>query len=221
MTVASFCRACGKALTEEEKAVQGAIYCTACAPAQEAPKPDPVTVPPPPPPLGGTPYVPPPPGTPSPGLAFLLGLIPGVGAIYNGQYAKGLVHVFVFGFLMSIANSRYNGDLEPLMVLMTVGWYLYMPFEAYHTAQRKAHGEVVDEFSSVFPVSRPGFPIGPVMLILVGVVFLLNNLEILRFSQIMKYWPVSLIILGLWMLYQRLAGADSQAMSPEVNHESH
>jgi len=26
----------------------------------------------------------------SPALAFLLGLIPGVGAIYNGQYVKGL-----------------------------------------------------------------------------------------------------------------------------------
>ena len=26
----------------------------------------------------------------SPGLAFLLGFIPGVGAIYNGQYVKGI-----------------------------------------------------------------------------------------------------------------------------------
>ena len=33
----------------------------------------------------------------SPGLAFLLGFIPGVGAIYNGQYVKGLIHVVVLG----------------------------------------------------------------------------------------------------------------------------
>ena len=32
----------------------------------------------------------------SPGLAFFLGWIPGVGAIYNGQYAKGLVHAVAF-----------------------------------------------------------------------------------------------------------------------------
>ena len=41
----------------------------------------------------------------SPGLAFLLGLIPGVGAIYNGQYAKGLVHVLILGMLISIMSS--------------------------------------------------------------------------------------------------------------------
>ena len=35
----------------------------------------------------------------SPGLALFLGMIPGVGAIYNGQYAKGLVHAIVFGIL--------------------------------------------------------------------------------------------------------------------------
>jgi len=31
----------------------------------------------------------------SPGLALFLGLIPGVGAIYNGQYAKGMVHAII------------------------------------------------------------------------------------------------------------------------------
>ena len=41
---------------------------------------------------------------------LLLGLIPGVGAIYNGQYAKGLVHAVVFGLLVSaIANGHGNG----------------------------------------------------------------------------------------------------------------
>ena len=61
----------------------------------------------------GPAYTPPPPGAPgyvyadvSPGLALFLGMIPGVGAIYNGQYAKGLVHAVVFGVLCSIADSR-------------------------------------------------------------------------------------------------------------------
>jgi hypothetical protein len=36
------------------------------------------------------------PGEPSPGLAALLGFIPGVGAMYNEQYAKGIVHLMVF-----------------------------------------------------------------------------------------------------------------------------
>src|ERR1019366_7316784 len=36
----------------------------------------------------------------SPGLALFLGMIPGVGAIYNGQYAKGMVHAIIWGVLM-------------------------------------------------------------------------------------------------------------------------
>jgi hypothetical protein len=52
----------------------------------------------------------------SPGLAFLLGFIPGVGAIYNGQYVKGLIHVVVFGLLISIVSSDdMSGNLQPLI----------------------------------------------------------------------------------------------------------
>ena len=50
----------------------------------------------------------------SPGLAFLLGLIPGVGAIYNGQYVKGLMHVVILGILISIVSSGSAGGMEPL-----------------------------------------------------------------------------------------------------------
>ena len=57
-------------------------------------------------------------GGPSPGFAFLLGLIPGVGAIYNGQYAKGLIHVVILGLLISITSSGAAGDLEPLFGLL-------------------------------------------------------------------------------------------------------
>src|SRR5262249_49403181 len=66
--------------------------------------------PPPPAPIPTGPPPPPPPAVAysnvSPPLAFCLGWIPGVGAIYNGQYAKGLVHAFIWGILMSMADSR-------------------------------------------------------------------------------------------------------------------
>ena len=35
-------------------------------------------------------------GGPNPSVAAVLGLIPGVGAMYNGQYFKGLIHVVIF-----------------------------------------------------------------------------------------------------------------------------
>src|ERR1035438_8964318 len=100
----AYCRACGKALcTECKRTAQGTIFCDEHAPAaaiegairqavvdrmaQET-----AAAAGPPPPAGSIAT-----GDVSPGLACLLGFIPGVGAIYNGQYAKGLVHAIIFG----------------------------------------------------------------------------------------------------------------------------
>jgi hypothetical protein len=145
----------------------------------------------------------------SPGLAFLLGFITGVGAIYNGQYVKGLIHVVVFGLLISIvSNDEMSGNLQPLFGMMIAVWVFYMAFEAYHTAKRRQLGQPVDEFSSIMPrAGHPArFPLAPTVLIAVGLLFLLHNLDILRISQVIRYWPVALIALGGYMLYERLAG---------------
>lgn len=158
----------------------------------------------------------------SPGLAFLLGLIPGVGAIYNGQYAKGLVHVVVWGLLVSIASSHAADNMEPLFGMLIVAWFFYMAFEAFHTARKRRMGEPVDEFSSLVPLKgrAAGLPVAPLVLIMLGSIFLLNNLEILRLSQLLRYWPVFLIVLGAYMLYARIAGDEAPRQgNPEVGHE--
>ncbi len=139
----------------------------------------------------------------------MLGFIPGVGAIYNGQYVKGLIHVVVMGVLISIVNSdEMSGNLQPLFGMLIAVWVFYMAFEAYHTAKRRQLGQPVDEFSSIVP--RTGhptrFPLAPTVLIAVGVLFLLHNLNILRLGELIRYWPVALICLGAYMLYERLSG---------------
>jgi hypothetical protein len=73
-------------------------------------------------------------GEPSPGLAALLGFIPGVGAMYNGQYAKGIVHLIVFAVLVSLADA--NG----IFWLFVWGWVFYMVIEAHHTATARRDG---------------------------------------------------------------------------------
>ncbi|MCC6586359.1 MAG: hypothetical protein IT168_06540 [Bryobacterales bacterium] len=223
---AIYCRNCGKPLTDEDKATPGRILCSVCAPAPSAAagpaatatvtEPSPYTAAP------GMRVEPVSDGV-SPGLAFMLGLIPGVGAIYNAQYVKGLVHVFVFGVLLALANSAGHSqpELEPLLVMLVMAWIPYMAFEAYHTAKRRKYGIRVDEFSSVFPL-RGGNVAGPAALIGVGLIALLNNLEILRISQLLRYWPLGLIGLGVYMLYVRLS--DSAVVPPaveEVSHDSH
>lgn len=188
---AAFCRTCGKALCAEcQRVAQGTIFC-----AEHAPEIPPAAAP-----------ICPVPGA-SPCFAFLLGLIPGVGAIYNGQYVKGLIHVVILGVLISIVSSGAAGGLEPLFGLLIALWFFYMAFEAYHTAARRQRGEPVDEFSSLFPVTgaRVGFPAGPVVLIALGTLFLLHNLGLIQMREILRYWPVFLIALGAYMLYARLS----------------
>jgi Domain of unknown function (DUF5668)/B-box zinc finger len=223
----AYCRACGKAICEScRRTFEGTIYCEEHAPV---PAPAPAA------PAAGTGYspytAPAPPPIPdagaSPGLAFLLGLIPGVGAIYNGQYVKGLVHVVILGILISIVSSGdASGGMEPLFGMMIGVWVFYMAFEAYHTAKKRQAGQTVDEFSSLVSLHGHGshFPVAPAVLIAVGLLFLLNNMEIIRFSQFIRYWPIALIGLGVYMLYERVSASTPRGDSRpngvvEATHE--
>jgi hypothetical protein len=85
-----------------------------------------------------SPYVPPPirpHGSPHPGTAAVLGLFPGVGAMYNGQFFKGLIHVVIFAVLVSMA------DHYGIFGIFIAAWILYQSFEAYHTAKARLEGQ--------------------------------------------------------------------------------
>lgn len=139
---------------------------------------------------------------PSSGWAFILGLIPGVGAIYNQQYAKGLIHIVVFAFIITALDKT---NAQAFFIPLLIGWIFYMPFEAYHTARKRQLGQPVDELSGVleFPDPVKRLPIGPVILILIGTVFLLDNFGFFYIDQFVRFWPVLLIAAGVLMLFKR------------------
>ena len=180
-------------------AALGGIYCQEHLPAEGvAASPYSSAAPPPIP----NPHV-------SPGAAFVLGLIPGVGAIYNGQYIKGLIHVVILGLLFGIANSGISDSATPVVVLMIIGFFAYQAFEAYHTAQKRRMGLAVDEASGLVAGSMR-FPVAPVILIALGVLLLLDNLNLLELRRILRFWPVLLIGLGVYMLMNRFGQARDQ-----------
>jgi TM2 domain-containing membrane protein YozV len=212
----SFCRNCGKPLCQVcQRSAMGTIFCEEHYAAHMAAQQQPSSP-------YSSPYTAPPAGAASPGLAFLLGLIPGVGAIYNGQYAKGLVHVVILGILISIISTGSANGLEPLLGMLIGLWVIYMPFEAYHTALRRQRGETVDEFSSLAPLKPEGggIPLAPIVLIITGVVFLLNNLDIVRLYQLLRYWPVFLILLGVYLLWARTGGGPGSTANAAPSAES-
>jgi hypothetical protein len=139
---AAFCQNCGKPLcTECIRNVGNSIFCEPCLIARvggTAPGygyPGTAGYPPPSaagyPPAGATV----PSGDPNPGLAALLGFIPGVGAMYNEQYGKGIVHLIVFAILVTLAS-----DVHGIFGLFIAGWIFYMAIEAHHTARARRDG---------------------------------------------------------------------------------
>ena len=211
----AYCRTCGKAICDKcRRDAYGTVFC-----AEHAPAPATASAPPPADPRA-------PVGAPptryiyadvSPALAFFLGWIPGVGAIYNGQYAKGIVHAVVFGILCTILDSNLHG-LDVIFAMMLTAWIFYMAFEAYHTAVKRRAGEQVDEYSSLIDFrSRGRFPVAGVALILLGTILLLHTLNVLDFYYVARYWPVLLIVGGAWLLYLRFTGAE--AAPKEIGHE--
>ena len=71
----------------------------------------------------------------SPDLAAFLGFIPGVGAMYNGEYAKGFIHVLIFATLIWMTD-HING----LFGIAIAAFVIYMPIEAYKTAKARQMG---------------------------------------------------------------------------------
>jgi hypothetical protein len=194
---AAFCIRCGHALCKDcVRNVRGSVYCDECiADAIEG-----KTSAGPLRPVKEEKLV-----NTHPGAAFVLGLIPGVGAIYNGEFVKAAIHVLIFGTLVSLHDLSTVG--KPLLGLMTAAFYFYMPFEAYYTAKKRimrAEGvdleTPIDRLETEFEGVRHRELWGGVLLIVVGALFLLGNLNVFDIAAVAKFWPAALVVIGVWML---------------------
>jgi len=142
----AFCQNCGKPLCSAcVRNVHGSVFCEPCLAAR----------------MPGAPGMPPPPAGPNPGLATLLGFIPGVGAMYNGQYIKAIVHVIVFVVLVGLSGRYW------VFGLLIGFWVLYQVFDAHQTARARRDGMPLpdplglNDLGNAIGGHRPGPPPGP------------------------------------------------------------
>lgn len=191
-----------------------------------------------------------------PVLAGILGFIPGVGAMYNGQFIKGLVHVLVFVILITLTEDH------GMFGLFIGAWVFYQVFDAYQTAKARRDGlPLPDPFGlnelgtrlGLRPAQVPGVPVagypnaaaqpgvpaaaaydaaayeagyagvppmppvppippmpprrsepvGAIILIGLGVMFLLSSMGILSMHWLGHAWPILLIAIGGWLIFKR------------------
>jgi Domain of unknown function (DUF5668) len=138
----------------------------------------------------------------NPAAAFALGLFPGLGAVYNGEYNKALIQVVVFAAIIVGLNSDLGDGPETALSLLLAGFVLYMGFDAMRTAKARNLGETsVDPLES-WSKERP---IGPMILIAMGALFLLNNFGVFSFFHIHRLWPLILIAVGVLMFQNRIS----------------
>jgi hypothetical protein len=255
VSAAAYCQNCGKPLCTDciiagamRNVPGGQILCSTCITAWQSLQP---------------PFIAPPRGGPNPSAAAVLGVIPGVGAMYNGQFFKGFIHVVVFAVLISIT------DHYPIFGLFIAAWILYQSFEAYHTAKALRDGQPLpDPFGlnevgnwlnlgarqrysgqpgtgqdpagpamggyqppvagqsqpppqAPYQAPSPGpyqapfmpppplcwrhkEPVGAIVLIALGLLFLLGQLDIFHGRFLEFVWPLMLIGLGVWLIVRRI-----------------
>jgi len=122
-----YCRTCGKPMCDQCKhTVHGVIYCEDCL-AHRVNQPGAV-------PVAASP------DAGSTGVATFLGFIPGVGAMYNGQFYKGLIHLAVFVGIIGLLNSNLPDGIDAMLGISLGVWVVYMIIDANKTAKAKLYG---------------------------------------------------------------------------------
>lgn len=203
-----FCRNCGKPMCANcVRPVKDVYYCEDClARVMGVPAISPtaaasdISVP------AGIPIPPTPPAhaAGNPGIAFLLGLVPGLGAIYNGEYNKALIHIVVFAAIIVGLSSDVGAGADVALAFVLAGFIFYMAIDAMRTVKARNAGDVVHDPLESWSKSRP---VGPMILIAVGGLFLLNNFGFFDYFRVRQvFWPLILIGVGFLMLRNRVGG---------------
>jgi len=179
-----FCRNCGKPLCHEcARDVRGALYCEDCLANS----------------LAGTAIGTAPPPRANTAAAAALGLIPGLGAVYNGDYTRALIHVAIWAGLMAVGLTEAFGNLTPLAWIAFGMFPIYTSLDSYRGARGRQVAEPGVEGAPVAPAR----PVGAFVLIALGVLALMGNLGLINGDWVNRGWPVILIAIGVWLYVKR------------------
>jgi len=208
----AYCRTCGKPLCSScTRDVKGVIYCESCLAARLE-----GSMPPPPPVYSpvvnaGQRAVPPGTSGPNPTVAGILaGFFPfGVGAVYCGQYAKGLANLLILtGLIWGQATTDSDG-MHVFLGLAIGFFYFYQIIDAVRTARAVQTGQPVPDpfglgktFTTGDKIDASRIPTGAIVLIVLGVLFMLHNLGF-WFLGFGRLWPLILIGIGAWLFARR------------------
>jgi hypothetical protein len=160
--------------------------------------------------------------TSSPFVATLLSFVPGLGAAYNGQTAKAIVHFAIFASFFQMAVLTQG---VPFFILGVLGTWFYAAVDACRTAQLIRAGLTPETEEDVIARRLYGNPFAwSVTLIVIGTLFLIHTLLGVQLP-VRQLLPVALVALGIYMLFDyvrrgrsasRIIRFDSRRPPPSV-----
>jgi TM2 domain-containing membrane protein YozV len=136
----------------------------------------------------------------SPRAAGWFSVLPGLGLLYLGQYLKALVVALVMVGTIQFADHSDAGGL--LVPLVWVGQIIYAVQEARRLNRLRAGQASPSNLEAApAPAEEGDSPVWGGVLIGLGALFLLDQFDVIRFSEIFaKFWPLLIIGLGVQIL---------------------
>jgi hypothetical protein len=142
----------------------------------------------------------------NPWLALALSLFPGVGQLYNGQPAKGIV--FFFAWVSCIYGSA---EISPFPFAFLIPFvYCYNLIDAWRSASA-----INARFLGGLPPPEEETAESPAWggaLVALGLVILLNNLGWLRLAALERWWPLLMIVAGAVFVYGSIRRRQAAAL---------
>ena len=163
---------------------------------------------------------------PNPAVAGILaGFFPiGVGAVYAGQYAKGLSHLVIMVLLILGVSSNLPWFVITVLGILIGFFYIYQIIDSVRTAKAIQMGEpapdpfgLAQAFGAGERFEGTKVPAGAAILIGLGVLFLLHTAGIFEFG-LDRFWPLILIFLGVWLFAKQWGLIGGRVIGCQCEH---
>jgi hypothetical protein len=134
----------------------------------------------------------------NPSLAAFLAIFPGMGAVYNGNFLKGITFMLIFAVLIVLTSNAHDPDAV-VFALMIGGFYIFQIIDSYNDAGRINQNASPGEEPARGKEDLSLF--SAVVVLVMGIIFQLANFDLLTYRQVTRLWPLALIAFGIKIVF--------------------
>jgi hypothetical protein len=151
-------------------------------------------------------------------LAALCALLPGLGAVYNRQNVKAVVHFVGTVGLFQMTNLHV---FPGFFALAGMAFYIYSIMDAYRTAQRIAEGESPEANEAKFKRQlAKRAPVLGLLFIFAGVLLVIQIIRPWAFITPARLIPALLIIFGGYLLTSYFKRSREEEYNPDHSQQT-